>query len=34
MNIGRLESVLVRELWKHEQYDFLHGFQRKKIYLC
>ena len=22
MNIGRLESVLVRELWKHEQYDF------------
>lgn len=31
MCIGKLESVDVRKLWVHEQYDFQLGLQKKQI---
>lgn len=31
MGIGKLKEVDIRELWKHEQYDFQNGYLKKKI---
>lgn len=28
MEIGKLKEVEIRDLWKHEQYVFLLGFQK------
>lgn len=28
---GVLKEVDIRELWKHEQYDFRHGLPKKEI---
>lgn len=30
--MGKLVEVDIRKLWEHEQYDFLNGFQIKKIW--
>ena len=30
IKLGKLEEVDIRDLWAHEQYDFLNGFQKKK----
>ena len=30
MNIGKLEEVEVRELWKHEQYNFSDWLSKKE----
>ena len=32
MCIGKLESVDVRKLWAHEQYDFSAWLKKRKIY--
>lgn len=31
MAIGKLEEVDIRELWKHEQYDFSEWLSKKNI---
>ena len=31
VKIGKLTEVDVRDLWKHEQYDYQIGWQKKKI---
>ena len=30
MSIGKLEEVDIRELWKHEQYDFSEWLAKKE----
>ena len=32
MGIGKLKEVDIRELWKHEQYDFSEWLSKKEIY--